>query len=237
MSTSYRQTAPRPHRRLTVTTAATNRLLTSASRVKASLGITDSSQDTFIGELVTRVSDEVVVYLRLPYASDGTIPTLGRETYVETIKQPVGDYELYLTRRPVASIASVVEDSVALVEGTDFQTNKQLGVIERLSGDDIIAWSFEKLVVTYVAGYILPGDTGTRNLPYEIEEAVIYAVAARMADLDPASIDPEVKSETLDDVYSATYNVPGTSGKAYGESGTLPYRAQSLLAAHRIPMI
>lgn len=237
MSTSYSPTLKRPHHRLTVATAATNRLLTSASRVKSSLGITDSTQDSLIGELIRRVSDEILVYLRYPRADDGTIPTLGRESFVETIRYAYGVYELFLTRRPIATISSVVEDGTTLTEGTHFQVNKNAGVLERLDGDDITSWSADKIVVTYSAGYILPDDEGTRDLPYEIEEAAIYTVLARMSDLDPSAVDPEVKSETLFEVYSASYANAGTSGRAFGDAGTLPHRAMALLAAHRIPMI
>lgn len=211
--------------------------MTSVSRVKASLGITDSAQDSFIGELIPRVSDEVVAYLRYPRAHDGTIATLGRETYIETLRNVDAHYELFLTRRPIASVTSVVEDGSTLTEGTDFQTNKHTGVLERLDSDEITSWSAEKIVVTYSAGYILPDDDGVSDLPYEIEEAAIYTVAARMADLNPSSIDPEVKSETLFEVYSATYANPGTSGRAFSEDGTLPLRARALLSSYRNPMI
>lgn len=184
-----------------------------------------------------RVSDEIVTYLRFPRADDGAIATLGRETYVETLRYVAGEYELFLTRRPLASVSSLTEDGVALASGTDFQINKQTGVLERLNGDEITAWRADKIVATYIAGYILPEDAGTRDLPYEIEEAAIHTIAARMADLNPASIDPEVKSETLVDVYSATYAVGGTSARTFGDAGSLPHRAAALLAAHRIPMI
>lgn len=234
---AYLQSLSRPHRRLTVATPATSRLLTSVTRVKESLGITDASQDTLISELIDRVSDEVVAYLRLPRADDGAIATLGVETYVETLRYVSGAFDLYLTRRPVSAIASLVEDGTTLTEGVDFQVVTNIGSIQRLDGEDVIAWAADKIVVTYDAGYVLPGDSGTRDLPYEIEEAAIYTIAARMADLNSSSMDPDVKSETLFGVYSATYATDGTSGRAFGDAGTLPMRANALLAAHRNPMI
>lgn len=237
MGTSYRQPIPAMHRRLTVTTAATNLLLTNVSRVKSSLGITDAAQDALISELIARVSAEIVAYLRLTAANDGSVSTLGVQTYVETIRKVSGVYELFLSRRPITSVTSIVEDGVTLTTGVDFQVNNSVGLIDRLSSDELTAWVGEKIVATYAAGYVLPDDTGTRTLPYEIEEAAIYTIAARMSDLDPASIDPEVKTETLFDVYSATYNTAGVSGKAFGESGSLPHRAMALLASHRYPMI
>lgn len=237
MSTRFQQSPSRPHRRLTVTTPATNRLLTTVGRVKASLGIADASQDALIGELIIRVSAEIVTFLRLPKADDGVVATLGRETYVETLRDVAATYELFLTRRPIASIVSVVEDGVTLVAGTDYQWNSASGVLERLEDDEIGTWNADKIVVTYVAGYVLPDDEGTRDLPYEIEEAAIYSISARMSDLNPSAIDPEVKSETLFQVYSATYADAGTSGRAFSETGTLPQRAIALLFSHRNPMI
>lgn len=234
MVTRHQQPKPSPHRRLTVTTAAGSRLLTTTARVKQSLGVEDDSQDSLIAELIARVSDEAVEYLRLPTADDGTVPTLARETYVETIRDLPLEYELFLTRRPVASVTSVVVDGTTLVADTEYQVNSGVGTLNRLSSDAITSWSFTKAVITYVAGYLLPAEDN-RTLPYDIEEAVIYAVTARMADLDTTGGDMEIRSESLDGVYSASYQTQGA--KRYDPTMGLPQRSIALLAKYRTPMI
>lgn len=234
MQYRYQQASPSPHRRLIVSTAATSRSLTSLARAKQSLGITDTSQDALLTELIARASDEVVAYLRLSSTDDGSISTLARQTYVETMRSQGATYRIYLMRRPIASITSIVVDDVELTQDTDYLLASAQGAIDRLSGDGITSWAFEKAVVTYVAGHLLPGEEG-RDLPYDIEEAVHYTISARMADLNAAAGDREVRSETLQGVYSATYETTGANRFASGQY--LPERAQALLAKYRTPMI
>lgn len=231
---SYLQKKPSPLRRLIVSTPATSKRLTSVSRVKQSLGITDTSQDALITELIERVSREVVAYLRIPAADDATEATLGRESYVETIRDVSGDYEVFLTRRPLSLVLYVEEDGVALEGDVDYQVNMSAGAIQRLSNDELAPWSGAKIVVTYDAGYLLP-DNADRNLPYEIEEAAIYAISSRMQDLQPDGCDREVKSEAIPGVYSATYET--SDARANTGNGMLPDRTRALLAAHRRPML
>lgn len=234
MATSHQRLKPQPHRRLTVTTAATSRLLTSLAAVKQSLGITDTEQDTLINALIGRVSDEIVSYLNVKTPDDGAVQTIGRETYVETIRNQPSEYGLFLSRRPLSSVTSLVEDTVTLTEGTHFQVNAGTGMLDRLSSDSITTWSFDKLVVTYVAGYLLPDDENS-NLPADIEEAAIYTVSSRMSDLDTGAGDREIRSESLDGVFSASYETTGA--KRYSAHQGLPQRAVALLAKYRIPMI
>jgi hypothetical protein len=230
----YARNYSAPHRRLTVSTAATNRLLTSLARVKQALGIADTENDTLISELITRASDEIVSYLRMPYADDGSAPTLARETFVETLRSVHGgSHELFLTRRPIVSVTSVVEDGATLTADTDFQVNRRLGGLLRMVSDDYEAWSADKVVVTYQAGYLLP-NSDSRDLPYDIEEAAIYTISARLSDLNATVGDPEIRSESLEGAYSATYQ---TSGATSFGSGGLPTRARALLASHRNIMI
>lgn len=225
---------PRPHRRVTVSAPATNRLLTTLARVKQSLGISDATQDTLLTELIARASDQISAYLRLPVTHDGVQPTLGRQTYIETIRDQSPRYGLFLSYRPLALITSLVEDGVTLVDGTDYETSAGVGAVDRLVSDEISSWTFEKAVITYTAGYILPNDEVNRNLPYDIEEAAIYTISARMSDLNISSGDREIRSESLDGVYSATYE---TTGATRFSGQGLPQRAVALLNKYRVPMV
>lgn len=154
---------------------------------------------------------------------------------MEVLRDQISTYDLFLTNRPVTSVTSVVEDGDTLVDGTDFQVNAAMGTLDRLSSDEITTWSFEKATITYVGGYVLPGDDGTRTLPYDIEEACIYTVSARMSELDTTNADVDIRSESLDGIYSASYETNGA--KRFSANMGLPQRAVALLAKYRIPMI
>lgn len=160
---------------------------------------------------------------------------MGNATYVEVIRDLTSAYELFLSQRPVTSITSLVEDASTLTEGTDFQVNAGVGSLDRLSTDSITTWGFSKATITYVAGYILPDDADNRTLPYDIEEACIYTVRARMSELDSTNADAEIRSESLDGIYSASYETNGAT--RFSSNMGLPQRAVALLAKYRIPMI
>ena len=81
-------------------------------------------------------------------------------------------------RTPAASIPSVVEGDKTLVADTDYVHDAALGKLMRLSGDCEIWWCGPKVVATYDGVYVLPGDAGTRTLPYDVEDAVILLIGA-----------------------------------------------------------
>ena len=94
-----------------------------------------------------------------------------------------------------------------------------------MDGDDHESiWTAWKVRVTYVAGWVLPGDSGTITLPEEIEEAAIELIKlARTA----RTRDPLVKSETVDGVGRQDFWVGGI-----GE-GSLPPNITMKIDAYR----
>jgi len=175
--------------------------------------------------------------LRIPDAADGTKGTLGLETYQEEIRNVYGLYDLYLSRRPIVSVTTVVEDGATLVENTTFQTNSASGQIERLDSDDLITWAAEKVVVTYQAGYTLPSETDSYTLPEPIHEAAIYAVQARLNDYQTGLIRDKVRSESIEDVAEFEYQVDSNVATGVAGNRSLPRRAVALLAPYRNIMI
>lgn len=141
--------------------------------------------------------------------------------------------EVLLSRRPVRTITSVTEDGTLLTEGADYLTNKATGCLERLSGEELSIWSFSKLTVAYDAGWQVP-SSASRDLPYEIEEATIYTVSSRLNELSPNG-DREISNESLDGVYSASYETTGAH--RFEKHQGLPQRAVALLAKYRVPMV
>ncbi len=135
---------------------------------------------------------------------------------------------LVLSRFPLVSITSVVEDSDApLTADVDFDFDAS-GVVSRLcdNGNRVRDWNSTKILVTYTAGYLLPNDA-SRTLPADVERAVILMIKAAYCS---RTRDPLIKSENVAGVDAVTYG-----GIGYGSSDLLP-EAESLLSPYRLPV-
>ncbi|MFN4283513.1 MAG: phage head-tail connector protein [Alphaproteobacteria bacterium] len=204
---------------VTVISANSTRDLTTLARVKAELAITGTSLDTVLGYLITSVSRAAESYLGR---------TLRRETLSETFRLDGADRceALVLDRRPVSSITSVTVDSVSQDAAT-WELDGGSGLLYRLCDDRRAVWSScQKIVVVYVAGYYMPGQTA-RDLPEDIEQGAI----AWLRNLNAArGRDPMLKREVVPQVYEAEYWIG-----AQGTVGEPPPEAVALLAKHRRP--
>ncbi|MDI6872096.1 MAG: phage head-tail connector protein [Bacillota bacterium] len=174
---------------LEVLTPATNTRLTLLGTLKSELGISDTSQDALLSALIDQASGAIMDYCGRPFA---------KETYKETVPG-YGSNRLLLSRTPIVSVASVVADSEVIVDYS--VENPEAGILYRKVGwrwTPPLGWNVtyypmpgqEELLfaVTYTAGYVLPGDTGTRTLPQAVERACIELVKAWFLgrDRDPA---------------------------------------------------
>lgn len=184
---------------LTVLTEATATDLTTLAAVKSELGITDNKDNAWLAIQIQVASQMVVDYLNVMAADDGTV-TLGLETLVETFRVHHSRYlarrldsertqYLVLSRRPITGIASVVQDGVTL-DPSEYEVDG-MGTLKHLSSDRPTDWNGNKVVVTYTAGWLLPGQTD-RNLPHDIESATIGLVKAAWF---ARKRDPNIKSE------------------------------------------
>lgn len=205
---------------VTVTTAATIPMrLTTLDRVKRELDITTSAKDqTLLDKLDEASSDiEAALAYRVP-----------RESVTETFwheSQDASEDFLVLKRFPVASIGNVTVDGEVL-DASEYRLDAELGLLFRLNPTGYPwVWHFCKSIeIAYVAGYILPGQSG-RNLPQGIEGAAIEL----MSDYWLAKgRDPSVKSEEEPGVFRVDYWVG-----AVGETGELPPRVQMKLMPFR----
>lgn len=212
----------------TVAAPATIKALTLLATVKADLNISGSSEDLYLGEKINQASAAVCSYLRVPQASDGSM-TLAREDLVQTFRFEgsggVGYFpytgvwasnpraHLILARKPVSAVASVVVGTATL-DPAEYEVDGASGLLRRLRSDRPSNWGgCNKVVVSFTAGWLLP-DQGSRNLPYDIEKAVIDLVKmARAARLR----DPLLKEVEVVDISRKVYWVGGTPG-----SSTLP---------------
>lgn len=181
------------------------RWLTTRTNVKAAMRITNTDYDTLIDLLIPQASALIVGGCGLAVDKAGSIPSFGLETLVATYRERGLDRGEALTlpwRVPVASITSIVEDGSTLVAGTDYElVSVRPGKIRRLTDGSPTWWSSAAIVVTFTAGWSLPG-----SVPPDMEAAAIEQVRAMV---HAADRDPAIRSENTPDVAAVSYALPG----------------------------
>lgn len=212
---------------LTITAPASSARLTTVATARTRMELVDKSKDELLGDYIDQASAAVV-----RHCNRGAF---GRETLSEAFRFGGADLNRYahhhrpsviqLTRYPVASIASVTEDSDAPLTAVDYEADLRAGQLFRLDGNDFRRrWcASRKVVVAYTAGYLLPGEVG-RNLPSEIEDATLRLVKAAYF---AGNRDPLVKVDETVGVERQEYWVG-----AVGENGALPPDVAALLSPY-----
>jgi hypothetical protein len=167
--------------------ALTSQALTTLAVLKSELGISGSTEDTYLERLIER-------------ASQGLQSALDRSVYYEEdIVEYVtggGTSLLIVDRTPITSISSIIYDTgsgtTTTVDATDYRIAAAAsGLIERVGGvwpdtsdrtgvllDPVTSTQRRSIKVTYTGGWVTPqqaDDDGslTRDLPYDIEDAVL----------------------------------------------------------------
>lgn len=195
--------------------------LTTLSAVRTQLKISGTGEDEYLQEQIKNVSAIICTYLNIATATDGS-RTLARQTITETFRKE-GHGKLLLSRYPATSITSVVEDGVTL-DPSNYELDGSTGTLQRLNDDEPWVWSCRKIVVTYVAGYVMPGEDD-RTLPKDIEDAAIGLIkTARSA----RTRDPSVKGEEIPGVLRTDYWVGSV-----GDVGHIPPDIASKLDQYR----
>jgi hypothetical protein len=208
---------------LIINTVATTYDLTTLATVKAELGLTTTAEDANLAIWISQSSNACAAYCDRVF---------GLETVTETFRNKFSyfirndqnylnvDY-LLLTRTPVVSIASFVQDGAALIQDVDYQLDPDTGKLYRLdANDNLTSWRFSKIVIQYNGGYALVG-----NLPHNIERACISQVVNTRAS---AGRDNTVKQESIPGVLETQYWV-GT----IGQNGALTPDVTALLDPYR----
>ena len=155
--------------------------LTTLDTVKEVLGVHGSSQDAALTRYINTASEAIERYCDRRFQ---------RATVVEKVGF-MGGQRLLLERTPLVSITSIVVDGVTLDASAYSIQSAAQGTVYRESGwpwsaDIVDAMSPYRLpgterqlaTVTYVGGYVLPNDAGTRSLPYDLEQACVDTVVA-----------------------------------------------------------
>lgn len=165
--------------------------LTTLDAVKADLaiGTLDTSNDAVLERIINAASEAAAKYC-------------GRKLHYEAVTSErvkgFATTRLMLRRTPVAAVTSIVIDGETVDATTYYVEDADVGFVYRASGwdwtapyrsglaaPDKSAGDEEGLfLVTYTGGWVTPVQNGTgspalvRSLPYDIEEAIIMAVAA-----------------------------------------------------------
>lgn len=170
---------------LTVTSPAADPNLLSDVEMRAAVGVTGSGSDAALLILNGRVSRAIAAHCRV--ASAGVaVPTLRQETLTETFRTGMSREKLILSRRPIVSVTSIVEDGETLT-GSDYEIDASSGIVTRLEDDEPACWSWSKIVVVYVAGWsTVPDDL---KLAASKLASEIYTVGTRDPNLKRIKVD------------------------------------------------
>ncbi len=172
---------------LNVVTAADETDVTTLDAVKEELNVTSDTEKSYLERKISEATDAICEYLNVKRADDGS-RTIAQETLEETFR---GGWNgrircrhdsprmssLILARWPVTAITSVVEDGTTL-DPSQYECTAS-GVLKRLSGSPgiDIGWStYTTKMVTYTAGWIMPGVGDSRTLPRTIEAAAFLII-------------------------------------------------------------
>lgn len=191
---------------LTVVTPAASTKLTTATAASTVLGIPPDTDGLDIA--IEQASGMIADHCRRPF---------GLETVREIFRRPRSG--LLLARSPAISFVSIDEGGNALT-ADDYELDGE--TLFRVSHSCRLPW-VGPITVTYSAGFVLPGDSGTQTLPAPVERAAIL-VASTI--LTSRTRDPMMRSESVEGVGSTSWWVP--------DGGSLPSpEAEILLAPYR----
>jgi len=159
------------------------------NQLKAELQISGTSQDDRLTLLLAAASSAIEAYCGRPFA---------RATLTEHIS-PRGRQEVNLSLYPIVSVGSVTlgavssNDNQGAMPITDYQIDSEAGQLWRNGGWTWAALTLHditqdpdpnmadrNLIVSYTAGYVLPGSEGA-NLPAALQYAAVRVAATMYA--------------------------------------------------------
>jgi hypothetical protein len=206
----------------TVTTPATSYALVDLATVKSDFGVTIKTDDVYLTRLIARASTAISNFCNRVFAvetvSDAFSPWRGPADGMLYSSNPV----LQLSRWPVISLVSVVENGATLTRDVDFTLDAKASQLIRIDSDGRpCAWRDAPIAVAYSAGFaVIPDD-----LIEACEMHVLSRYKARGRDLT-------VRSQTLTGVFQAQY----WGDPAKGAMNVMDMLAPTLLN-YRVPVV
>lgn len=186
---------------LSILTPAASQALATLADVKAELGIADAASDDYLVAAIATASDDIARACR----RRGT--GFGRAVVEETFWQGFGRPDrLWLGLDIAVAIQSVTEDGTALAPA-DWRLQPG-GSLLRLRAGGPSCWSGRTVVVTYAAGYDLPGDA-----PPALRRACVELVARSW---HARGRDPLLRGEASEDVGSRQYQIAAATPMTAG---------------------
>ncbi len=208
---------------LTVTQAAASYDLTTREAVKDELGITQNVSDNILDRYISSASAAAQQYCNRIFPVE-TVSEVFLPYHINRLIRG-GVRPLQLQRWPIVTVTSVTENSVLLVENTDYivdKTNGQLVRLDSSSPTQLQAfWYPLPLTVVY--------STGFATTPLDIEDAIIRMVTRRFRS---KGRDPNLKSQNNPGVLEQSWWV--ASG---ADSGNMSPDITDILDNYRMPLV
>jgi hypothetical protein len=196
--------------------------LTSLASVKTELNITSGTDDAFFKGLISRASAAAASYCNRVFPVETVTDEVWAQRSPTRFNVPGTFDPLTLSRFPIVAISAITQNSVALVDGTDFRIDYDKGQLIRLNAlGTPIQWSVYPISVTYSAGYA--------TIPYDVVDAVIRMVKNRWF---MRTRDSSLRQE----------NIPGVIEQQFwvatgAEAGAMTPDVIDLLDGYRVPVI
>jgi hypothetical protein len=202
---------------VTVTAPPSTTKLIALADLKAVLGITDSANDTLLGNIIQRGSDAIARFCNRVFA---------QRTVIETLPGSGGQL-LKLKFAPIVTLTSIALDGETVDPDTYTLTEPDAGIVFR----EAACWAYTghaySYTATYTHGYNLPDMAGTDTLPHDIQQAALELCKGLWL---ARQRDPTVSMESVPDVYTVQYGGKGGNGVPVG---TLPPSVQELLLPYK----
>lgn len=204
---------------LTVTQAATSYDLTELQDVKDELGVSNNISNTILARYISSASLAAQQYCNRIFA----VEAVSEQFFPNRVNRFIrgGVKPLQLMRWPLVTVTSVTEDSILLVENTDYIVDKVNGQLTRIDSSGIaITWHPLPLVVVYSAGFAI--------IPLDVEDAIIRMVSRRFAS---KGRDPNLKQQSIPGVLEQSWWISTGS-----DSGNMDPSITDILDNYRMPL-
>lgn len=201
---------------ITVVTAPESTRLTTLATVKSHLGITSNTDDDLMNSFIDMASDRAVSYCNRPFA----------QSRIKETVQNCGTKNIRLSRTPVTTIHAVEYKDETVDNTSYYFESANTGLITNYFNWTNTEQKFD-YEIEYTYGFVLPSfSTGTRNLPHDLELAIIDLVKATYIN---RKADTTIISEAVAQVYTVKRNKNGILNLS---TGLTPF-AQAILSNYR----
>lgn len=175
---------------LTVTTAAEDLQLLTIEELRAAAGVTGNAADAALTAIGLQIAH--VIAAACGVVPGGTTPpTLRQEVLEEAFRLRSCTDGLWLARRPVVSVASVVEAGITL-DAEAYESDG--GRLDRLSSGAETTWPAGRIVVAYTAGWAtVPDDL-------KLAAGKMVALTRSQATRDPLARSERIRTEGVEEI-------------------------------------